>query len=86
VDGPHPPVQLGTIAAPLQPVLSSPAVPSRARSTGIWRSLTVNSGRSHTHLTCAIGVGSRLSGLLGRAFQARATSMLGTSFSPNAGR
>jgi hypothetical protein len=45
--------------------------PPRARSSGIWRSLTVNNGRSHTDLTCAIGVGSRLSGLPGRAFQAR---------------
>src|SRR5215217_8053521 len=45
--------------------------PPRAHSTGIWRSLTVNSGPLHTHLTCAIGVGSRLSGLPGRAFQAR---------------
>ena len=45
--------------------------PPPAHSTGIWRSLTVNSGRSHTDLTCAIGVGFRLSGLPGHAFQAR---------------
>jgi hypothetical protein len=32
--------------------------PPRARSIGNWRSLTVNNGRSHTELTCAIRVAS----------------------------
>ena len=41
--------------------------PPRARSIGISRSLTANHGRSRTDLTCAIGVGSRPSGLPGRA-------------------
>jgi hypothetical protein len=45
--------------------------PRRARSIGIWRSATVNNGRSHTDLTCAIGVVSGVDGLPGRAFQAR---------------
>jgi hypothetical protein len=45
--------------------------PPRARSTGIWRSLTVNSGRSLAALTCAIGVASGVERLPGRAFQAR---------------
>jgi hypothetical protein len=45
--------------------------PPRARSTGIWRYLTVNSGRSLAALTCAIGVASGVERLPGRAFQAR---------------
>jgi hypothetical protein len=72
MDGSHPPVQLVTIAATLEGAVGPRRpCPPRARSTGIWRSLTVNSGRLHTDLTCAISVGSRLNGVPGRAFQAR---------------
>jgi hypothetical protein len=45
--------------------------PPRARSTGNWRSLTVNSGRSGDVLTCAIGVVSGRTTGTGRAFSAR---------------
>jgi hypothetical protein len=61
-DGPHPPVQLVTIAATLERGWSSPPCPPRARSTGIWRSLTVNTGRSEERLTSAIRVASRVDG------------------------
>jgi hypothetical protein len=83
VDGPHPLVQLTTIAATLEHGLVPPwPCPPRARSTGIWRSLTVNSGRLHTDLTCAIGVGSRPSRVPGRAFQARDAGSIPVTRSP----
>ncbi|HKF88981.1 MAG TPA: hypothetical protein VKB85_13035 [Propionibacteriaceae bacterium] len=71
VDRPHPPVQLVTIAATLERGCSSSACPPRARSTGNWRSLTVNNGRPHAALACAIGVASGWDDGTGRAFQAR---------------
>ena len=71
VDRPHPPVQLVTIAATLERGCSSSACPPRARSTGNWRSLTVNNGRPHGALACAIGVASGWDDGTGRAFQAR---------------
>src|SRR5215218_3133060 len=46
-NGSHPPVQLVTIGAKPEPLRPRRPCPARARSTGIWRSLTVNSGRSH---------------------------------------
>jgi hypothetical protein len=82
---PHPPVQLVTVAT-LERGCPRRPCPPRARSTGIWRSLTVNSGRSSEALTCGSGIGSGQDDTTGRAFQARAPSMLATSFSPNAGR
>jgi hypothetical protein len=45
--------------------------PPRARTTGIWRPLTVNSGPSLVGPTCAIGVGSGRDDGTARAFQAR---------------
>jgi hypothetical protein len=60
-----------TIAATLEQGWSSPPCPPRARSTGIWRSLTVNNGRQHAALTCAIGIASAPEDGTGRAFQAR---------------
>jgi hypothetical protein len=70
VDGPHPRVQLATIAATLERwVLVGRAL--RCPSIGLWRSLTVNNGRQHTALTCTIGVGSGQDDGTGRAFQAR---------------
>jgi hypothetical protein len=45
--------------------------PPRARSTGIWWSLTGQQRSVTGGLTCAIGVASRVDGLPGRAFQAR---------------
>jgi hypothetical protein len=45
--------------------------PPRARSIGVWRCLTVNSGRSQAGLTCAMGLASGPDEGTGRAFQAR---------------
>jgi hypothetical protein len=59
-----------TIAATLEQGRSSPPCPPRVRSTGIWRSLTVNNGRQHAALTCAIGIASAPEDGTGRAFQA----------------
>jgi hypothetical protein len=49
-----------TLRFSLRPSLQGPSqlrprrsCPPRVRSTGIWRSLTVNSGRSLPDLTCA---------------------------------
>jgi hypothetical protein len=70
-DGPHPPVELVTIAATLEPIGPRRPCPARARSIGIWRSLTDNNGWSQDDLTCGIGVASGMEGLPGRAFQAR---------------
>ena len=73
MDGPHPPVEVVTIATRLEPGWSSPAVPSACpwRRLGNWRSLTVNNGRSQEALTCTIGVASGQQDGTGRAFQAR---------------
>ena len=46
LDGPHPPVELVTIAASGSKVRPRRPCPPRARSIGVWRSHTDNSGRS----------------------------------------
>jgi hypothetical protein len=69
-DGPHPPVELVTVAATLEHGWSRRPCPPCARSIGIWRSLTDNNGRLQEGLTCGTGVASDVNGLPGRAFQA----------------
>ena len=69
VDGPHPPVQLVTIAAMLGADGPCRPCPPRARRIGPWRSLTDNNGRQHAALTCVIGVASGRNAGTGRAFK-----------------
>jgi len=83
VDEPHPLVELVTIVATRNRVRPRRPVPLRARNIGPWRSVTDNSGRSRKTLSCAIGVGSRLGGVPGRAFQARDRwGHIGATFGP----
>lgn len=69
-DGPHPPVELVTVAATLEHGWSRRPCPPCARSIGIGRSLTDNNGRLQEGLTCGTGFASDVNGLPGRAFQA----------------
>lgn len=74
LDGPHPLFERVTITTrPKQSVL-----PGRARSIGIWRSLTDNTGRSAEALNCGIGDASERGDGTGRAFQARVKRLIGT--------
>src|SRR5215216_5650886 len=77
VDGPYPPVELVTIAATRSRGCPRRPCPPRARSTGNWRSLTVNNGRSIEALSCSNGVGSGQEDGTGRAFQARVRLLAG---------
>ena len=72
-DGPRPPVELVPSTPGPSQVRPRRPCPPRARSTGNWRSLTDNNGRSKEALTCGSGVAS------GQDDGADAPSKLGTA-------